>query len=172
MKTLYLAGPFRGLDAYAVYRNVQKAEAVMFEVIQAALAQTTPVAVVCPHSMSANFNGTFTDGYWLKATLELLDRSDAVLMLPGWQKSVGALGELERARLTGTPIFYEVQEVLDWLKEEYRQAIRDYVKKGHSPKAEAHQHGPFCEYCGDCCCLGSTCIETLDGKHAFLKEES
>lgn len=117
MKSIYIASAFRGPNAYVVYRNVQATEAVMYELIEKALAQGTPVAVLCPHSMTIHFDRTFNDRYWLEATLEHLRRSDALLLLPNWKKSEGALGEREQAIADEQPVFFSVDEVLVWLKQ-------------------------------------------------------
>lgn len=122
MKSIYIAGPFRGKDAYAVYRNVQAAEHAMYELIQLALMQRTPVALLCPHSMTFHFDRTFNDAYWLEATLEHLHRCDAILMLPGWEKSQGAVGEQAAAVKDGKPVFYSIPEVLTWLGREQHSA--------------------------------------------------
>lgn len=116
MKTLYIAGKFRGANGYVVYRNVQMAEAAMYEVIKGALERGTPVSVLCPHALTVHFDRTFTDQYWLEATLEWLDRCDGVLMLPDWEQSEGARGEEARARATDKRLFYNIESVLDWLQ--------------------------------------------------------
>jgi hypothetical protein len=40
-----------------------------------------------------------------------LDVSDAILLLPGWQNSSGAVAEKERAETLGRAIFYTVEDV-------------------------------------------------------------
>jgi hypothetical protein len=118
MKTIYIAGPFRGADGFAVHMNVVRAEAAMYALIDAALKQGTEVAVCCPHSMTKNLDRTFTDQYWLDATLEWLDRCDAILMLDGWEASEGAKGEEARARATGKPVLLNLPTALAWLQGE------------------------------------------------------
>jgi len=116
MKTVYLAGPFRGSDSYAVYRNVQRAEALMFEVISAAREKGLQVACMCPHSMTFHFDLTFDDIYWLAATMEWLHRSDAILLTENWEQSAGAREEKAEAERLGKPVFYSVPDFTDWLK--------------------------------------------------------
>jgi hypothetical protein len=117
MITLYLAGPFRGKDGYAVYQNVICAESFMHEITKASIEAGEPISCMCPHSMTFHLDRTFTDKYWLDSTMEWLIRSDAVFMLPSWQKSEGARGELEMGRKLGKPIFYTIPEVIIWAKE-------------------------------------------------------
>ncbi|OHD21603.1 MAG: hypothetical protein A2Y38_02155 [Spirochaetes bacterium GWB1_59_5] len=116
MKSIYIAAPFRGPDGFIVYQNVVRTEQVMYELIKRALAQGTPVAVLCPHSMTFHFDRTFNDGYWLEATLEHMRRCDAILLVEGWAKSEGAKGEREEALAKGLPVFYNIREVLAWLR--------------------------------------------------------
>ena len=118
MKTIYIAGPFRGVDGFAVYKNVVRAEGLMHELIGAALDQGTPVAVLCPHSMTVHLDRTFDDNYWLAATMEWLDRSDAILMLPEWEKSMGSTDKRRRAITTGKAVLSNVQTALAFLRGE------------------------------------------------------
>jgi len=120
MIVVYLAGPFRGHNAYEVYRNVQMAEAVMHEVILRGQAHNVNLAVLCPHSMSAHFDKTFTDQYWIDATLELLRRCDRVLMLRGWEKSVGALGEKAEAERRSIPVYTTLDDLMIAILESLR----------------------------------------------------
>jgi len=116
MKTLFLAGPFRGPSVWAVYLNVHAVEKAGHQIAEAALKQNTPVALMCPHPMTFHMEGTFTDEYWLEATMEWLLRSDAVYMIPGWERSSGATAERARAMAKGKPVFEDVADVLSWLK--------------------------------------------------------
>lgn len=115
MKTVYVAGPFRGPDGFAVHMNVVRAEVATYNLIEGALKQKTPIAVCCPHAMTVHLDRTFTDEYWLAATMEWLLRSDAILLLEGWGSSAGARGERDKALVMGIPIFYNQESLLNWL---------------------------------------------------------
>jgi hypothetical protein len=117
MLTVYVAGPFRGKDGYEVYRNVQRAEALMYEAIKATQEAGIQVAFMCPHSMTFHFDRTFNDPYWLAATLEWLRRSDAILLTGDWERSEGVRGEKAEAERTGKKVCYTVQELVAWAKE-------------------------------------------------------
>ena len=118
MKSIYIAAPFRGPDGFIVYQNVVRTEQLMYELIKGALEQQTPVAVLCPHSMTVHFDRTFNDVYWLEATLEHMRRCDAILLVEGWAKSEGAKGEREEALAKGLPVFYGLPEALAWLRDQ------------------------------------------------------
>lgn len=41
-----------------------------------------------------------------------LDKADAILVVPGWEKSVGTKLELERAKANKIPIFYSTRDLI------------------------------------------------------------
>lgn len=92
---IYVAGPFRGPDAFAIAENVRAAERAALDV---ARHGATPL---CPHTMYAHFQGALPDAFWLDATLGLLGRCDALLLIRGWESSAGSRGELAEARRLG-----------------------------------------------------------------------
>ena len=55
-------------------------------------------AVICPHSNTALFDGSSPDEVWLNGDLELIKRSDTVVMIKGWEKSIGASNEYSYAK--------------------------------------------------------------------------
>ena len=97
MKHIYIAGPFRGKNAWKVEQNIRIAEQVAFEVAH------TGECPVCPHTMFRHFDGTLTDQYWLAATQSLLLRCDMIMLLPRWKDSEGAIGEFSAATTAGIP---------------------------------------------------------------------
>jgi Domain of unknown function (DUF4406) len=118
MPLVYVAGSFRAADAWSVARNVARAELAMWHLIC-----TYGVAVLCPHTMSQNFDGTMTHEYWINATLEMMRRCDAVYVLRDYGASVGTLGEIKEARKLGIPVFYQglrcgkgtEEQLCDWV---------------------------------------------------------
>lgn len=99
MRVVFVAGPYRGATAWEVAENVRAAERVGFNV---ASCGAMPLI---PHANTANFDKTFTDQFWLLGTMELLRRSDAVMLVNGWERSVGARAEVEEAKRLGLPVF-------------------------------------------------------------------
>ena len=97
---VYVAGPFRGPDGWAVARNIRAAEELGFQVAQAGHVP------VIPHSMYGAFDRTLTDAFWIKATLELLSVCDAIVFVPGWECSEGSCGELRYAAAHDIPLFH------------------------------------------------------------------
>lgn len=106
---IYIAGPFRGANAWEVEQNIRRAEAVAFQVAQAGAMP------LCPHTNTRFFDGTLTAEFWLEGTMELLRRCDAAIFTPLWMKSSGARAEHDEAGRLGLPRFYSVTELVEWL---------------------------------------------------------
>lgn len=108
---VYVAGPFRGKNAWEVENNIRRAEELAFKVWEMG------VAAICPHCNGRFFSGTLTDSTWLDGDLEIMRRCDAVILAPGWEKSEGTAAEIKEASSKGIPIFYNVGELFEWVCE-------------------------------------------------------
>jgi hypothetical protein len=91
MKVAYIAGPFRAETPWLVEQNIRRAESV------ALAAHLKGYAVICPHTSFRFFTGAAPDETWLAAGLELLRRSDVLILVPGWEGSVGTRSEMRFA---------------------------------------------------------------------------
>ena len=100
MRVIYVAGPFRGKNAWEVEKNIRRAEEWSFKLAEAGWM------FMCPHTNTRFFDGTQTDKFWLEGTLELMRRCDAVFVCEGYENSSGTLGEIEEAEKLGLPVFY------------------------------------------------------------------
>lgn len=110
MKVMFVAGPYRSTDEWAVFQNIRRAEALSLELWNLGLA------VICPHKNTEHFGGAAPDRLWLDGALEMVRRSDAVVCTPDWECSTGARGEIAYARQHGIPVFHSVLEVKEWLE--------------------------------------------------------
>ena len=65
-----------------------------------------------PHKNTADFQHIRDIQYpfWMEICLEFVERSDAILMIPGWEKSAGAARELDRALKVGIPVYFYDKE--------------------------------------------------------------
>lgn len=90
MKLVYTAGPFRGKTAWDVESNVRVAE--NYALCIARLGAMP----VCPHANTRFFHGQIDEQFWVYGTLRLLEVCDAMVLIPGWERSVGARGERAR----------------------------------------------------------------------------
>ena len=111
MKTLYIAGPYRAATGAQIRENIRRASDAFAEVLRAGFA------AVCPHTMTAEFDylhPDIADDVYLQMDLELLRRCDAVLLLPGSEKSSGARAEVAFANENCIPVFATLQAAQDW----------------------------------------------------------
>lgn len=109
MKLVYVAGPFRGPDAWAIESNIRRAETLALE------AWRLGAAVICPHANTRFFQGAAPDEVWLAGDLEMLRRCDAVLFTPDWKRSMGANAEWAEARLRGIPCLFDLMDLRAFL---------------------------------------------------------
>lgn len=109
MKLVYIAGPYRGPNEWAVVGNIRAAEALAVEVWQAG------AVAVCPHKNSGLMAGIVPDDVFLAGDLEILRRRDAVVVTANWQASEGARGEVREAEQLGLPVFDTVAKLVAWL---------------------------------------------------------
>jgi len=110
---IYIAGP------YSAYRNAQGTilsvdyNIGVAEALGAELYRKGHTPFI-PHTMTARFERTYPDipkQVYLETDLEWLELCDAVLLLPGWEKSEGAKIELERAKELGLKVYYDIRDV-------------------------------------------------------------
>lgn len=99
-KLVYIAGPYRGANAWEVEQNIQRAEAIAADVFE------TGHYPLCVHTMYRNFDGTMTGQFWLDATMEMMRRCDVVLILPHSDNSEGTRGEMLEAMARRIPILH------------------------------------------------------------------
>lgn len=98
MKLVYVAGPFRGANAWEVELNIRMAERVGM-----CVAESGDIPVI-PHTMYRFWDGTLNDDFWLACGIRLLDQCDALVLCPGWEKSKGTLAEKAHAEKMGLPV--------------------------------------------------------------------
>lgn len=100
MKVVYIAGKYRGPNAWAVEQNIRAAEEVAARVAAMGLM---PMVV---HPMTRFIGGANADeNFWVDGTKEIMRRCDAVVLVPGWGTSAGTRGEIEEAERLGVPVF-------------------------------------------------------------------
>lgn len=98
----YVAGPYRGDGSpYNIMQNIRRAERYALKY------WAEGYAVICPHKNSALLDGSMPDEVWLQGAMELLRRSDLVVMIPGWEGSAGARAEREEAYELGIQVVHE-----------------------------------------------------------------
>lgn len=107
IRIVYVAGKFTAPDRAGVKRNIAHAEAVGLEVAKLGLCPLIPHA----NTSHPNFEAVQPYTFWIEATLEMLRRCDAIVMVPGWEESRGACGEIAEAHRIGMPVFLTIEEL-------------------------------------------------------------
>lgn len=119
MKIIFIAGPYFGNgDRANIEENIRHAEKY-----QIALANAQ-IPFFCPHNHTEHFEekAAAPEDFYKEMDMEILQRaSDAILAIPGWEKSSGARAELQWAKKNNIPIFYpespdKLDEVIKWVK--------------------------------------------------------
>jgi len=109
MKVVYVAGPFRGPDSWAIENNIRRAETLALEVWRSG------AAAVCPHTNTRFYQGAAPDKVWLEGDLAILSRCDAILMTPDWERSSGARAERDYAVELGIKVFDNIEGLRAWI---------------------------------------------------------
>lgn len=112
MKLIYIAGSFRAPTHWGIVLNVRAAEALALEVWRAGCA------ALCPHLNTANFQGALPDEVWCAGTMTMLERCDAVILVPGHEHSAGTHAEIVRALDLGKLVFTSMYGLKEWLARE------------------------------------------------------
>lgn len=123
MKIIFIAGPLTtGGDGSREYieKNIKMAEGY-----QIALANAG-VGFFSAHTHTATHHNHIDrvapEDFYYQLDMEILKRSaDAVLAMPGWEKSWGAKREVEWAEAHGLKVFYpkspdDIAEIIQWAK--------------------------------------------------------
>ena len=102
-KIIYIAGPIRSKTFFGYLLNVFRAWKAAVRLWRLGWA------VVCPHMNSLFMcRRGMPEGLFLEGDLDILRNCDAIVMLKGWENSVGAEGELEEAQLFKLRIYYQL----------------------------------------------------------------
>lgn len=100
---VYVAGRFRGASLAEIQFNIDVAGRFAAEVAKAGCVP------IVPHVMEGlrmhDLNQANDGEWWLRATMQMLEVCDAVVVVPGWHESRGTLAEVARARALELPVF-------------------------------------------------------------------
>ena len=98
---VYISGPYSG-PLHTIVENISFAAEYAMKYIKAG------IAIHCPHKSNGGFCGLVPYMEFIRMDLKIIDRCDAIVMIPGWKKSRGARIEFLHAWRTGKEIIYEV----------------------------------------------------------------
>lgn len=120
MKIVFIAGPYYGGgDLRSIDKNIREAESFAI-----ALANRG-VGFFGPHLHTARFElrTIAPEDYYKELDMQMLQRAcDALVAIPGWEKSQGARIEIEWAEKNGRKIFYpksidDLEVIVKWAKD-------------------------------------------------------
>lgn len=116
MKRVYVAGAFRAWpdpqNQWVQHQNIERANAVNLDVWQAGAAG------FCPHKNTEHFEGALPGETFLRGDLVWLAVADAMVVVPGWEQSLGTIAEIRFARERGIPVFFSGERLREWLGEQ------------------------------------------------------
>ena len=107
MKTAYIAGKYRGTSKYRIINKCQVALNIFKAYKVGREVAKLGIFPVIPHCNTAFMGNIQPAEFWLNGTLDLMCRaSDIVLLIPGWGRSEGAVGEARQAgKMLALPVY-------------------------------------------------------------------
>lgn len=107
---VYIAGKYRGPNAWAIEQNIRAAEDVAAQVWAAGLY------ALCPHANARHMESVATEDVFLLGTMELMRRCDAVLLVDNWADSEGTKAEIAEALDLDIPVFFSLAKLMLWAR--------------------------------------------------------
>ena len=110
MRRVYVAGPYSASNVISVLENIRAGIELSTRVLLLGYAPFCPWLDYHFTLMLREGEKLSVDDYY-KYSMAWLEASDAVLLVPGWEKSIGTQKEIKRATELGIPIFYDLMEL-------------------------------------------------------------
>jgi hypothetical protein len=104
VKVAYIAGPYRAPTPHGIVENIRRAEEVALKYWRLGYA------VICPHKNTSLLDGAAPDTVWLDGDIEILKRCDVLVAMIGWEKSKGAMAEVDFAHDNNIEIIFELEK--------------------------------------------------------------
>lgn len=102
MKVIYIAGPYTAPCNWQIQENINRAMAA------GKLVADMGAMPLIPHSNTPLvFCGLKDPKFWYDGTMELMRRSDAILLIEGWEDSTGSCNERTEAVNRNVPVFFK-----------------------------------------------------------------
>ena len=102
MNIVYVIGPYRPNKEFpSTEYNIERAKQVAIKICQSGNI------VLCPHTNTGGFEHQVeNEQFFIDGTKMLLEKCDAAVVLPGWELSVGSIGEIILAAQKRIPLFF------------------------------------------------------------------
>jgi hypothetical protein len=108
MKRIYVAGPYSG-NTLETLNNMRVGIRTATELLLSGYAPFCPW-VDYHYTLALRDGESISYEDYLKYSIAWLEVSDAIYLLPNWEKSKGTLAEIEIAEKLGIPVFYPGEE--------------------------------------------------------------
>jgi len=115
MKRVYVAGPYSADDISDVFENIRKGMRMGVEVFLAGYSPYVPWHDFHHNLMLRDGESLSVDDYY-EMSMAWLVVSDAMLVLPGWQKSKGTIAEMTKATELLIPIYFSLADLINGLE--------------------------------------------------------
>lgn len=103
MILVYVAAPYTAKSEFERKLNVEAARYAGHKIAKEGLFPVMPTV------NSAGFDDVGDYDFWIKGTLELMRRCDAVYVVDGYHNSNGVSGEISEAMRLGIPIYFSIE---------------------------------------------------------------
>jgi Domain of unknown function (DUF4406) len=115
MKRVYVAGAISNPDVTQVYNNKRRMKQLGKDVSVAGYSPFVPcLDEELHHLMNDKENDMACScGFYYPRSMAWLEVSDAVVLVRGWENSIGTQKEIERAKELGIPVYNSLQELID-----------------------------------------------------------
>jgi len=120
MKIIFISGPYFGDGKWeTIERNIREAEKYQIALINKG------IGAFCAHNHTEHFGSKGVnqpEEFYHELDMEFLKRAcDAVVAIPGWKNSRGAVKEIDWAEKNNIKIFYlkspeKIEEIIDWIE--------------------------------------------------------
>ena len=111
IKRVYVAGAYSADNVITVLDNIREGMRLSTRIMLAGYAPFCPWLDFHFQLMLRNGERFTVEDYY-RYSLAWLDVSDAMVLVPGWERSRGTLNEIDHASRISIPIFYDAEAFL------------------------------------------------------------
>lgn len=116
MKVVYVAGPYTADTDWQRGIHIKKACDVTAKLWRMGFY------ALCPHKITAFYGGLCEESVFIEGGLEFLRRCDVVVLVDGWERSGGTLGEIEEAIGSNIPVYETEYDLVAGKEIDYKRA--------------------------------------------------
>jgi hypothetical protein len=152
---IYVAGPYSARARAERIRNAWNAGALAAHVAELGAYPVVPHLVGMHVAEHCAIEKPYQ--WWIDVTKAELLTCDAVMLVPGWGRSKGTLGEIELAKSRDMPVFEFLEQLKEWLA----PVLRCKTCGAEFDSADGERHCPKPS-------PGREYVDTGRGNHIFV----